>query len=173
MTNQTFEQPTIRTAVPNDAYPIAHVHVATWQAAYKGQMPDELLQNLSVERRRQNWEQIIERDATAVIVAEVDGQVVGFSNFGASRDPDATESDGEIYAIYLLADYWGQGIGREMMQASLQSLAEQSFRRTILWVLQSNQRTIDFYTAAGFSLDGETKAEQWGDFTLHEVRMVR
>ena len=107
-------------------------------------------------------------------MAEVEEQVVGFSNFGASRDPDATESDGEIYAIYLLADYWGQGIGREMMQASLQSLAEQSFRRTILWVLQevTSARSI-FYTAAGFSLDGEAKDEQWGDFTLHEVRMVR
>lgn len=168
-----MNQPTIRTAVPDDAQPIAKVHVATWQAAYKGQMSGELLQNLSVERRKQGWAQGISRDPTAIIVAEIDGQVVGFSNFGASRDDAATETDGEIYAIYLLANYWGQGIGKAMMQASLKSLAERGFTRTILWVLQTNQRTIDFYTAAGFSLDGEAKAEQWGDFIFHEVRMVR
>ena len=56
-----MNQPTIRTAVPDDAHPIAHVHVATWQTAYKGQLPDEMLQNLDVDRRRQGWEQIIER----------------------------------------------------------------------------------------------------------------
>ena len=65
----------IRTATFDDASTIAEVHVATWQSAYKGLMPDELLQNLNIERRKQGWQSIISEDATAVIVAEVAGQV--------------------------------------------------------------------------------------------------
>ena len=163
----------IRTATLDDASAIAEVHVATWQSAYKGLMPDELLQNLNIERRKQGWQTIISEDATAIIVAEVAGQVVGFSNFGASRDPGAAPTTGEIYAIYLLAAHWGEGIGKAMMETSLHRLEKRDYDSTMLWVLKTNQRTIDFYTGMGFSLDGEAKVEQWGDFQLHEVRMVR
>jgi hypothetical protein len=33
----------IRAAGPDDAHPIAVVHVATWQDAYAGLLPDEFL----------------------------------------------------------------------------------------------------------------------------------
>ena len=167
------QQINIRTAVSNDAPAIAHVHVASWQSAYKGQLPDAILDNLSVERRQQYWQQEIHEGGTAVFVAEVAGQVVGFANVGASRDPDATKAVGEIYAIYLLATFWRQGIGKKMMQAGLNELVRRNCSSTMLWVLKSNQRTINFYTGMGFSLDGTDKVEQWGKFDIHEVRMVR
>ena len=166
-------QPIIRPATVEDVTAIAEVHVSTWQSAYKGLLADELLQSLSIARRKQGWQAIITEAATAVIVAEVTGQVVGFSNFGASRDSNASPTVAEIYAIYLLAAYWGEGIGKVMMQASLRELAKRSFRSTTLWVLETNQRTIDFYTGMGFSLDGEAKVEQWGELKIPEIRMVR
>jgi hypothetical protein len=42
----------IRQAILEDAEAIAKVHVASWQAAYKGLMPAEFLASLSVERRK-------------------------------------------------------------------------------------------------------------------------
>ncbi len=168
-----MKQPSIRVATLGDVAEIAEVHVATWQSAYKGLLPDKLLQNLSVENRKRSWQRILNNSPSVPIVAEIENQVVGFSNFGASRDSDAAPTVGEIYAIYLLAAYWGQGIGKALMQTSLRQLATGGFDSTTLWVLKSNQRTIDFYSGMGFSPDGETKAVQWGEFVLHEIRMLR
>ena len=41
----------IREPSKNDARSLAEVHVRSWQAAYKGQVPNDFLDNLSVERR--------------------------------------------------------------------------------------------------------------------------
>lgn len=47
---------TVRHATANDAAAIAQVHVASWQAAYRGLLPEALLVSLSVERRQRHWE---------------------------------------------------------------------------------------------------------------------
>ena len=41
----------IRAAVAADARGIAEVHVRSWQAAYRGQIPDSVLAGLSVDAR--------------------------------------------------------------------------------------------------------------------------
>ena len=45
----------IREPTKSDARDLAEVHVRSWQAAYKGQLPDEILDNLSVDQREQQW----------------------------------------------------------------------------------------------------------------------
>jgi hypothetical protein len=49
----------VRRARVGDERAIADVHVRTWQAAYRGQVPDAFLDGLSIERRTQAWSQII------------------------------------------------------------------------------------------------------------------
>ena len=45
----------IREPSKDDARGLAEVHVRSWQAAYKGQLPDDILDNLSVDQREQQW----------------------------------------------------------------------------------------------------------------------
>jgi hypothetical protein len=45
----------VRPARPGYAAAIAEVHVRTWQAAYRGQIPDAFLDGLSVERHHEAW----------------------------------------------------------------------------------------------------------------------
>ena len=40
---------TVRDATVDDARAIAEVHVASWRWAYRGQLPDDLLDGLSVD----------------------------------------------------------------------------------------------------------------------------
>ena len=49
----------VRQAIDGDAQAIAEVHVASWQGAYRGLLPDALLDGQSVERRAQWWTQAI------------------------------------------------------------------------------------------------------------------
>jgi hypothetical protein len=42
---------TVRPARPDDALPVAGVHVRSWQAAYRGLLPDDYLDGLRAEER--------------------------------------------------------------------------------------------------------------------------
>ncbi|MBE6658012.1 MAG: GNAT family N-acetyltransferase [Ruminococcaceae bacterium] len=59
---------------------------------------------------------------------------------------------GEVYAIYVLAAYHGQGIGYRLMTAAMEQLS--AYDRIALWVLRGNERAIRFYERVGFSFDG-------------------
>ncbi len=45
----------IRTARPDDARSVAEVHVASWRHAYRGLLPDDYLERLSVDDREAMW----------------------------------------------------------------------------------------------------------------------
>ena len=92
----------IRRAKPADAKGIAEVNVASWQAAYRGVLPDSLLDALSVEDKRGRWEARIAENLEQVLVLEQDQRVVGFAAFGASRDSVADQDKAiEFYTRVL------------------------------------------------------------------------
>lgn len=168
----------IRPATPADAQAIAEIHVASWQAAYSGLLPEEFLQNLSVDGRLQIWQHILRTGSTETWVAEevatttqLAGAVIGFVNFGPGRDEDVTpQTTGEILAIYLLPSAWGQGAGAQLCRQALTRLRQQGFTEVTLWVLHNNTRAIRFYELAGFQADGAAKTERWSDVVLEERR---
>ena len=165
---------TIRVATVDDAEQLAAVHVQSWQGAYRGLLPDEFLDNLSLERRITRWQNILSDPVNVVPVYEDGERVVGFVSYGRTRDEDLDQAKtGEIYAIYLLPDCWGQGFGAALMQEGLARLQALGFLAVSLWVLAGNNRAIRFYEQFGFKPDGTTKVENRpGGLELHEVRYV-
>lgn len=159
---------TIRSAEPRDARAIAGVHVASWQAAYRGIFPDEVLNNLSVDDRARQWEAGLAKPGAGgrTIVGELDGHVVGFSSHGPARDPDVAPGQvAELYAIYTLETAWGLGCGRALWLEALQRVKRDAATKAItVWVLTDNARGRRFYEKAGFLTDGATK-----DITLYGV----
>jgi GNAT superfamily N-acetyltransferase len=161
----------VRLAEPADADGIARVHVETWQVAYRGQIPDDYLDGLSVEKRQDVWGMWLRvegRDETNW-VAERDGEIVGFAGAGASRDDDADGPTGEIFAVYVRADQWDTGAGAALMNEAVAFLRER-FDAATLWVLDSNERARRFYDKGGWAPDGAEKDDDRGSFVLHEVR---
>jgi GNAT superfamily N-acetyltransferase len=132
----------IRPGTAADAEAVARVQVQTWQAAYADVLPHEPLMALSPEGRAEGWRN------SPPLVAEVDGQVVGFVSVGASRDEGG---DGELFAIYVLPDHWGTGIGRALIEAGEAHLRELGHGEADLWVLEDNARARRFYEAAGWT----------------------
>lgn len=69
----------VRPATPDDAAAIAGVHVRSWQVAYRGVVPDVILDGLSVEQRRTTWRQLLVDDhGSLTLVADRGGEVAGF-----------------------------------------------------------------------------------------------
>ncbi|WP_326569185.1 GNAT family N-acetyltransferase [Amycolatopsis rhabdoformis] len=164
----------VRPAVVADAPGIAHVHVASWQAAYAGLIPDDFLAGLSTSAREGFWTQTLATPQArhSVLVAETpDGTIAGFAASSPSRDDDATPDTGELASIYLLPEFWSRGYGRTLHAHALTALAT-DFPTATLWVLAGNTRARGFYERTGWTLDGRTKVESVanGTVTLEEVR---
>lgn len=161
----------VRAATVDDAPGIAAVHVAAWQWAYAGLLPDSMLDRLSVGPRAETWRSIMGNpELDEPFVALVDGRVIGFVHQGASRDADASPSTGEVTAIYLDPDHVGTGAGSALWRRALARLSESGFTGVTVWVLDTNERGRRFYERMGFTPDGAQKEEDRGSFTSREVR---
>jgi ribosomal protein S18 acetylase RimI-like enzyme len=161
----------IRPAIAADAHAIASVHVRSWQAAYRDIVPDAYLDSLETEKREQICRESIRRGTPEMWVVEVDSRVVGWSAFGASRDPDAPPQTGELEAIYVLREYWMTGTGWALWLATRRRLIERGFLTATLWALADNTRATRFYAAAGFTLDPQSETEiTYGGKALKKVR---
>jgi GNAT superfamily N-acetyltransferase len=160
----------IRAATVEDATGIAEAHVASWQTAYRGLLPQALLDGLSVERRTAQWQRDIEDGDLGVHVATGPaGHVGGFIATGRSRDDDATGTVGELIALYLRPQLWSLGIGGRLHAAGVAGLATR-FEQATLWVLDGNARSRAFYERQGWRPDGAVKRDVLGDAEIVEVR---
>lgn len=161
----------VRRAVPEDAAAIAAVHVRTWQVAYRGLIPDQVLDGLSVLQRETTWrEALTAEEGPAVYVAVEDGAVVGFCAVAApAPELDADEAAAELGAIYVDPDAWRRGVGTALMDRSLRDLRAGGWRWVSLWVLAGNRPARDFYARFGFEPDGAEMTHE--DSGAKEVRL--
>jgi ribosomal protein S18 acetylase RimI-like enzyme len=152
----------IREAEPKDARAIAEVHVGSWQAAYRGQLTDDYLDDLKVEDRLDQHRRTLEepRANWRTWVAEDGGRIAGFAVTGPSEDADAQDKTGEVYAIYLDPERVGTGLGRVLFEHSVGDLRERGFTEATLWVLETNERARRFYEIAGWKPDGTETSER-------------
>jgi ribosomal protein S18 acetylase RimI-like enzyme len=144
--------------------------VDSWRAAYRDHLPAELLAGLSVDRRREQWEQLVGDSKSPTLVAEIARRIVGFVGVGPSRDE---EGIAELYAIYLDPSQFGTGVGRALMDAALERMRGLGYREATLWVIDGNARAERFYRLAGWRREDATKVEEWADAKIHEVRYRR
>ena len=123
-----------------------YVHWKSWQEAYAGLIDREYLDGMSAERciaMAHRWPE-------NTLVAKDDSRVVGFACWGEGQGCD--EGMGVVYAMYILAEYYGKGLGYRLMNATMEKLS--NYEKVALWVLKGNERAIRFYERYGFRFDG-------------------
>jgi GNAT superfamily N-acetyltransferase len=155
----------IRPATPEDAEAVARVQIASWQEAYSHLFTAEQLAAIPQAERTEFWRRF------PPIVAEVDGEVIGFVNVGPAYDDE--DADGELYAIYVRPDRWGTGTGRALMEAGEARLRELGHTSAILWVWKDNPRARRFYEIAGWATDGAEKEAEFYGMTGPIVRYAK
>jgi GNAT superfamily N-acetyltransferase len=155
----------IRQAIAADVPAIAHVHVASWRSTYQCLVPDEFLAQLDEASRAEQWHSALGQEVV-LLVAEHQGQVVGFACAGAAREPQGP-CTGELYAIYLLQSAQRGGLGSALVQAVAQRLLARRLGGMLVWVLEANPAT-GFYRRLGGQLLG-SKDIQIGEATLREL----
>ena len=167
-----MSDPIIRKVLAEDAYEYAALHIACWRAAYKGIISDEYLQNMSVDEMGERTKQYLQNSGDVLYYClEFDGSMIGRLVLNNSRDDDKPDA-AEIGAMYLLDTYWDKGLGRKMMEFSLEEFQRMGYSEVILWVLEANGRARQFYEKFDFSFDG-TKKEMDIDKPHTVLRYVR
>ncbi len=149
----------------------------SWQAGYRGLLPQALLDGLHPARRVPRWAGAVRQaawPARGVLVAEDAGDVVGFASLHPTvdRDQDSTEV-GEIGSFYVLPAVWGQGVGAGLMAASVRTLGAAGFTSATVWVLATNARAIRFYAYQGWEPDGVARDDVVEGITVRDVRFRR
>ncbi len=160
---------TVRPAHAEDAPQLGVVHVRVWRETYRGQMPDSFLDGLDAERSSTMWRQIIARaedpaSALCILVAESEGNIVGFASSGSPRD-DSPVRPLELHALNVVASQYGTGVAKRLLDASIGD------EPAYLWVAEGNARARRFYEKNGFRLDAGIKDDE--RLAIRERRMVR
>lgn len=165
----------IRPAGKSDADAIARVHDQSRRHAYAKLLPEEALNQMSLEQRMHFWrEQILmaaDRDLK-IMVAEVaavtsgkegDYDVAAFLAVAAQRGKNIAEID----RLYVSPQHLRKGIGKQLVNTALNELRDYGYERVFVWTFEDNWDARKFYYAMGMKPDG---AERKYPRTPKEVR---
>ncbi|MFC9998144.1 GNAT family N-acetyltransferase [Nocardia sp. NPDC127526] len=144
---------------------LAECHIACWREAYRGLVPDHVLDAFDIDRLAEQTERLRVAHPRLNTIAVVEDEVIGFAREGAAMD-DSVVTPRQLFALYVRAAWYGTGVAHDLMRAVLAEDAD-----TSLWVFEENPRAQAFYKKYGFELDGERRVEAFTPAL--EVRMVR
>lgn len=133
-----------RLATTEDAAAIGALHVMSWHETYTGLLLQEILADLSADRRAAMWATVLSApsspNGTRVYVAESAGEIIGFGACGGQRDDTMRERGfaDEFGAVYILCLQQGAGVGRVLMNLMARDLVARTMPSASLWVLREN-----------------------------------
>lgn len=154
----------VRAARASDAFGLARVQVASWQASLAGLVPDEVLTELSSEEAagqfESQWLEAIVSPPTSkhrVHVAYEPGaaDLAGFAAAGPATDEDLwPATDGELYELHVAPKLGDAGHDERLLHAVADTLAEDGFSAAVTWALAGDSARISFLEQAGWAPDG-------------------
>ena len=139
---------TMRNAHIEDAPTIAGINIASWRSTYRGLIAGATLDTMKPENYLEKWNTILstlEEKENFCFVAENDeGSIVGYAFCGKNQH-GKFHFEAELFAIYLLKEYQGKGIGKKLFIKSIKESKRRSFTSMLLFVLSSNTGSRKFY----------------------------
>ncbi len=154
-----------------DARRIALLHIVSWQATYAAELPAEFLAGQRLSEREADWRVRLERGVAAVI-AEEEGDLVGFVACGPVTDAAAGEKDRwEIYNLHVARSWQGRGVGIALFERAADLGREHGAAKLVLWVVRTNDSARAFYEHRGMTLAGAAQDRDFG--SGDRLRVVR
>src|SRR5690242_7766542 len=103
MIDEDDERFLVRPMTLDDCDRVGEIRVRGWQSAYRGLVPRSYLDAMSPERDAERHRtRFAQGDPDIVnLVAEWNGDVVGWACHGPYRDGEVRTADAELYAVYV------------------------------------------------------------------------
>lgn len=161
----------LRPATLADAALIAAIHSASWQAAYRGLLPDAFLDGELAQERAAYWEARLGApggERRMVLIAELAGEPIGF--VCAEQQPESA-SGVLLDNLHALPGYQGIGVGKLLMRAAQDWARAQGAAQLFLYVLEGNKPAIGFYERQGWQCVG-AEPDRMGGVDIIALRYV-
>lgn len=94
-----------------------------------------------------------------VLVAEVDGAVVGYVRLQRATPLEASRYVQTVNGIAVDPEAQGRGVGRALMTAAIEEARRRGARKVSLRVLGHNERARALYERCGFVVEGVLRGE--------------
>lgn len=150
-----------------DAYGIEYVAAHSWKETYTGLLPDEYLDNriININNKVERTKEFIRTYNGKYIVAKDKDKVIGILAISTPQEEKYKEY-GHLEAIYVLKEYHGYGIGKELFKIAVNELKKMGFNKMQLECMEGND-TINFYK----KYDGIVESQI--DFPIKNVGIVK
>lgn len=148
----------IRYAAEDDAAVIADISRQTFYetfSSFNSKVNMNIFMNVQFTKGRLMLE--VGMPENVFLLAYRDNEIAGYAKLRDSRHPKTLESTSalEIARLYALPPLIGKGIGKLLMEKSLEIAKEKNKDTVWLGVWKGNKKAIDFYTLWGFSIFDE------------------
>lgn len=125
-----------REATAADCRAVADVHVRSWRESFANIVPQTFLDKMSVENRTEAFEKRFSDSSYKMYVAELkENAIVGFADFGEPRESFGAY-EAELYAIYLLPEFQGKGVGTKLFGLVTEALISRGKNSMYLLALE-------------------------------------
>ena len=148
----------IRNATINDINEVAQLHVNSWHETYAGIISQNYLDNMKNNLPRRIERMKNEFNLRTMIVAEIDNEIVGFSEFVFSNEfSKDLDIDCELCGLYIKNGYKHLGLGSKMFEYVVNLFKAQEKKSMGIWCVKENEPAISFYKKKGGIVAKEKK----------------
>jgi len=150
---------TLRTATRQDAVLIADLSQQTFYDAFAADnRPEDMEKFLKEQFTRGRLILEVGRAGLQFLLAYESDEVAGYVKLREGPGPRTLGSSNalEIARLYAVSNMIGRGVGKALMQASIDEAKAGGKDTVWLGVWEKNQRAIEFYTRWGFEKFDET-----------------
>lgn len=138
----------VRNASASDACALRYVMQRTHsETDYLLSYPDE--QSADDEQEARSLVETERSGNEVELVAAIDGRIVGSAGVSAVRSRRKV-AHRACFGISILKEYWGMGIGRVLMEASIDCARQAGYTQLELEVVAGNERALSLYQRVGF-----------------------
>jgi GNAT superfamily N-acetyltransferase len=161
----------VRPADDSDVEAMAAIYVKAARAGWAHIFDEPSLKAIEPPVDRLRAELASTDSRHQLLVAERERRAIGFAVVRPSRDADADSFRvGELDQFYCDPPAWGQGVGRQLMAAAIETLRENRFTEATLWVAELNHRPRRIYEVVGWIFDGTTRDKPWRGTSVRDLR---
>lgn len=158
----------VRPVTEADLPALADLARRTWLDAFGDSVREDEAAAYAHATRSEHYFRSALRTDT-ILVAEADGELVGYVKFGDVKIPEveAEPGDAGLHRVYVETALQGSGIGGELVRAALSHPRMRAAPRVYLEVWEENRVAVRLYESFGFRTVGTTRvtigAEEVGE----------
>lgn len=144
---------------------MARIKIDGWKNAYDKIIAAKYLNALDYAAQKQRYISSFEEYKDLVLVADRDGEILGYSCFNYSDK--SGKYDAELISLYIKKGEMGHGIGSNLLIETAKELYSNGKRNMIIWCLTENLAAIKFYEELG-GIKIDQKKVKIGDLNYDE-----